>query len=252
MKYYFKEFEVTTKEEWKAAFCASYKSSGDDKHWKEGRSGECLAEDFIGTGGNGEQSIIDLINRILSPKSISLETAQIEYPSVFDNHPRPRIQDLAMWGRADNESIFVGVEAKVDEPFGSKTVAQQRKYVNGLTKTEANKRLDELVNNYLGGDEEAHGKLRYQLLYYLAGSFCEKKANIIFMPVIVYKSRGKYFNEYSDRKGEANEKAYKKFMKALGFTPMKDVEGGEINMAFHKRILAHGLEKDIYSCYIVK
>ena len=64
MKYYFKEFEVTTKEDWKAAFCASYKSSGDDMHWKEGRSGECLAEDFIGTGGNGEQSIIDFINRI--------------------------------------------------------------------------------------------------------------------------------------------------------------------------------------------
>ena len=148
--------------------------------------------------------------------------------------------------------ITSSVEAKVDEPFGSKTVAQQRKYVNGLTKTEADKRLDELVNNYLGGDEEAHGKLRYQLLYYLAGSFCEKKANIIFMPVIVYKSRGKYFNEYSDRKGEANEKAYKKFMTVLGFTPMKDVEGGEIKMAFHKRILAHGLEKDIYSCYIVK
>jgi hypothetical protein len=72
------------------------------------------------------------------------------------------------------------------------------------------------------------------------------------MPVIVYKSRGKYFNEYSDRKGKANEEAYKNFMTVLGFTPMKDVVGGEIMMAFHKRILAHGLEKDIYSCYIVK
>ena len=43
MKYYFKEFEVTTKEEWKAAFCASYKSSGDDKHWKE-----CVIRTMVG------------------------------------------------------------------------------------------------------------------------------------------------------------------------------------------------------------
>lgn len=150
MKYFYKDIEITTKAEWERAFNKSYNNKGKDIHWKIGRSGECLAEDFIGNEPNGEKSIVDIIKSFLGTTNISLETAKLEHASIFDTHPRPRIQDLAIWGKADNKNIFVGVEAKVDEPFGSKTIAGQRKYVNGLTKTEANLRLDELVCNYLG------------------------------------------------------------------------------------------------------
>lgn len=252
MKYYYKELEITSKAEWKKAFCEAYNSNGEDKHWKDGRSGECLAEDFIGENPNGEMSMKEMIHRFLGSKSISLDVAKIEFASVFDSHPRPRMQDLAIWGHADNKAIFIGVEAKVDEYFGSKSISQQRKYVNGLTNTEADKRLDELVKDYLSGNENDHGKLRYQLLYYLAGSFCEMKADIIFMPVIVYETRGKSFNEYSDSKGKTNKSAYELFMTKLGFEPMEQVVGGDIKLAYHKRVSAHGMEKDVYSCYIVK
>lgn len=252
MKYYYKEQEITSKAEWKKAFCEAYNSNGEDKHWKDGRSGECLAEDFIGKTPNGEVSMIEMIHRFLGTNNISLDVAKIEFASFFDNHPRPRMQDLAIWGRVDNKAVFIGVEAKVDESFGSKSIAQQRNYVNGLTSTEADKRLDELVKDYLAGDENSHGKLRYQLLYYLAGSFCEAKADIIFMPVIVYETRGKSFDEYSDSNGRTNKNAYKRFMTELGFVPMEQVVGGQIKMAYYKRVSAHGMEKDIYSCYIVK
>ena len=252
MKYYYKEQEITSKAEWKKAFCEAYNSNGEDKHWKDGRSGECLAEDFIGKTPNGEVSMIEMIHCFLGTNNISLGVAKIEFASVFDNHPRPRMQDLAIWGWVDNKAVFIGVEAKVDESFGSKSIAQQRNYVNGLTSTEADKRLDELVKDYLAGDENSHGKLRYQLLYYLAGSFCEAKADIIFMPVIVYETRGKSFDEYSDSKGRTNKNAYKRFMTELGFVPMEQVVGGQIKMAYYKRVSAHGMEKDIYSCYIVK
>ena len=252
MKYYYKEQEITSKAEWKKAFCEAYNSNGEDKHGKDGRSGECLAEDFIGKTPNGEVSMIEMIHRFLGTNNISLDVAKIEFASVFDNHPRPRMQDPAIWGWVDNKAVFIGVEAKVDESFGSKSIAQQRNYVNGLTSTEADKRLDELVKDYLAGDENSHGKLRYQLLYYLAGSFCEAKADIIFMPVIVYETRGKSFDEYSDSKGRTNKNAYKRFMTELGFVPMEQVVGGQIKMAYYKRVSAHGMEKDIYSCYIVK
>lgn len=252
MKYYYKEQEITTKAEWKKAFCEAYNSNGEDKHWKDGRSGESLAEDFIGETPNGEESMKEMIHRFLGTKDIALDVARIEFASVFDNHPRPRMQDLAIWGSADNKAVFIGVEAKVDESFGSKSIAQQRNYVNSLTNTEADKRLDELVKDYLGGDEDGHGKLRYQLLYYLAGSFCEPKADIIFMPVIVYETRGKSFDDYSDSKGKTNKAAYKRFMTELGFVPMEQVIGGYIKMAYYKRVSAHGMEKDVYSCYIVK
>ena len=252
MNYLYKDKIIATKAEWEKAFNSAYNSKGQDIHWKIGRSGECLAEDFIGNEATGEESIVDMITRFLNTTDIVLETAKIEHPSIFDKHPRPRIQDLAIWGKADNKNIFVGVEAKVDEPFGSRTIAEQRKYVNGLTKTEANERLDELVHNYLNGNELKHGKLRYQLLYYLAGSFCEKNADIIFLPVIVYETRAKSFGEYLERKGSANKKAYKLFMQELGFGEVKNIIGGQILMAYYKKISISGVEKDVYSCYIVK
>ena len=211
-----------------------------------------MAEDFIGEKPNGEVSMDDMIRRFLGSKSVSLDIAKIEHSSKFDEHPRPRVQDLAIWGRADNKKFFIGVEAKVDEAFGSKNIGQQRTYVKSLTNTQADQRLDELVRDYLGGEEKRYDKLRYQLLYYLAGSFCEKDAEIVFMPVIVYESRGKSFNEYTSKKGDKNKEAYELFMKNLGFVPMGHVVGGLIKMAFHKRISVHGIEKDVYSCYIVK
>lgn len=249
MKYYYKEKEIASKEQWKKAFCESYNSKEDDKHWQDGRSGERLAEDFIGKEPGGEATIIEMIRRFLGSNKIKLDKAKIEHASIFDNHPRPRIQDLAIWGLADNIKLFVGVEAKVDEAFGSKSINQQRTYVNSLTKTEADKRLDELVKDFLGGDEKSNGTLRYQLLYYLAGSFCEKDADTVFMPVIVYKTGGK---EYSLKKGETNKKAYKYFMESLGFESMEHVVGGQILMAYYKKVSAHGITKDVYSCYIVK
>ncbi|MGM9767257.1 MAG: DUF6946 family protein [Candidatus Cryptobacteroides sp.] len=252
MKYYYKNQEITSKAEWKIAFCEAYNSNGEDKHWKDGRSGECLAEDFVGENPTGEMSMEEMLLRFLGSDNISLDVAKIEFASAFDEYPRPRKQDLAIWGRVDNKAVFIAIEAKVDEQFGSKSLAQQRNYVEGLKKTKADKRLNELVDNYLDGDKNGHGKLRYQLLYYLAGSFCEKNADIIFMPVIVYKTRAKNFNEYSENKGRLNQSAYKQFMTELNFSQMEQVIGGQIIMAYYKRVSAYGKEKDVYSCYIVK
>lgn len=263
MKFYYKKTEITNKEEWKNAFCNAYNSKGKDVHWKDGRSGECLAEDFIGEKPNGESSMIEMVQRFLKIKenNISLNKAKIEHASKFDEHPRPRMQDLAIWGTSGSKNIFIGVEAKVDEPFGSKSINQQRTYVKNLkknhTKTEAGNRLEELVDDYLQGDENKCGKLRYQLLYYLAGSFCED-ADIIFMPVIVYESRGIMFNQYSQKKADINKNAYKNFMEKLGFVPRKDVINGQIKMAYYKQVSVkhknHSKQtvKDVYSCYIVK
>lgn len=252
MNYLYKDNVISTKLEWEEAFNKAYNSKGKDIHWKIGRSGECLAEDFIGKDATGEESIVDMISSFLGTTNVVLETAKIEHRSIFDNHPRPRIQDLAIWGKADNVNVFVGIEAKVDEAFGSRTIAQQRNYIKGLTTTEADLRLDELVKNYLNGDELNNGKIRYQLLYYLAGSFCEKNADIIFLPVIVYKTRSKSFNLYSQTKGKANKDAYKLFMEKLGFEVVEHIIGGHIKMAYYKKISVNGIEKDIYSCYMVK
>ena len=243
MRYFYKDKEIHSKEEWKLAFCESYSGKEDDKHWKPGRSGERLAEDFMGENPCGENTMVEMVKKLIGAEKVSLDIARIEHASVFDSHPRPRIQDLAIWGHADGKKIFIGVEAKVDESFGSVSLSQQKakveKMKNEGVSTKAGLRLDELIRDFLGNDIENHGNLRYQLLYYLAGSFREQNADIIFMPVIVYIS-----NLYDVKKGNTNHKAYQAFM-----DKMLDKVGDDI---YYKRLTINGITKDVYSCYIVK
>ena len=114
-------------------------------------------------------------------------------------------------------------------------------------------RLDKLVSDFLEGDEIKYGKLRYQLLYYLAGSFRES-AEVIFMPVIVYKTTGV---DYHESKGAANQREYKRFMENLGFKEVREMISGDTVMAYHNFVCApdfNGMlvQKDVFSCYIVK
>ena len=80
--------------------------------------------------------------------------------------------------------------------------------------TETAKRLDELVEDFLEGNEKDNGNLRYQLLYYLAGSLIEavKIKGVVYMPVIVYHT-----SEFDKISGENNKKDYIAFMESLHF-----------------------------------
>ena len=74
MKYYYKEKEITKKEDWKNAFCSAYnKKEKEDKHWREGRSAECLAEDFMGENATGKETMIEMVRLCLNSHNISLE-----------------------------------------------------------------------------------------------------------------------------------------------------------------------------------
>ena len=61
MNYYYKDNEILTKEDWKNAFISAYNGKENDIHWRAGRSGECLADDFKGIKASGEKTMIDMI-----------------------------------------------------------------------------------------------------------------------------------------------------------------------------------------------
>ena len=237
---------------WREGFIAV----DEERHWEEGRSAERLANDFSnGSPSTGELSLRGILKLFLGveDREIVWTKACIEHGSRFDKYRRPRMQDLAIWGEAGGKTFFVGVEAKVDEPFGSKSIGEQEEYIKGLKKrTNAGKRLSELTDDFLNGIDDAVYKVfRYQLLYYLAGSFREN-ADIILMPVFSYHS-----DKYDERKGGENYSAYKYFMEKLGFT---EVNGEVDNMlvAYAKEICAFDrerqtlLKKRVYSCYFLK
>ena len=247
-----KKHVLTSIKEWKKGFVEV-----DKGHWEEGRSAERLANDFTnGNPSSGEVSLRQMLSLFLGTDEIIWKEAYIEHGSVFDKYSRPRMQDLAIWGEVNHKSFFVGVEAKVNESFGSKSVAQQYKYVQGLKSdgihTEADKRLNELRDDFLSNvDEKQFGLIRYQLLYYLAGSFREE-ADVVFMPVFTYIS-----SKYDHKKGDSNYRAYKKFMELLGFEELQ-VNDPKMKIAYKKVISAYNKErntvltKPVYSCYFEK
>ena len=239
-----------TASNWKEGFIAV----DEERHWEEGRSAERLAHDFSdGAPSSGEKSLRDAIRLFLKTDDIIWHKAYIEHGSRFDRYRRPRMQDLAIWGEANGESFFIGVEAKVDEPFGSRNVKEQKEYIKSLKKqSKAGDRLNELTADFLAGiDEEKYGGIRYQLLYYLAGSFRED-ADIIIMPVFAYHS-----DKYDSVKGRNNYNAYEDFMKKLGFTRI-DADVEYMEAAYVKEITTYDrtrkkiLTKTVYSCYFEK
>jgi hypothetical protein len=241
-----KKETVLTASNWKEGFIAV----DERRHWEPGRSAERLANDFSnGNPSSGEKSLRNIIKLFLGSDDILWKEAYIEHGSKFDKYRRPRMQDLAIWGEFSGQSFFVGVEAKVDEPFGSRTIKEQEAYIKSLSrKTNAGRRLTKLKEDFLQGIEKAvYEEFRYQLLYYLAGSFREEP-DIIIMPVIAYNS--KLCNK---QKAEDNYYAYTSFMTNLGFTKIAENDG-EIKIAYSAEITDHkgGKTKRVYSCYIEK
>ena len=216
-------------ESWKTAFIEVDKK----KNWEEGRSACTLAKYF--TTPNIEESYgIKKIKEYCEALGFSnprFESAEIEHPSPFDKYSSPRMQDLVIWGESEKGRILACIEAKVDEEFGNEVLNQAYKNAkqefdkNPNSKRKA--RIEELCKKYLNVNAESiksgdENDIRYQLLYYLAGSICEAKeyGNVVFMPIMVFKT-----NKYNETKGNSNREDYEQFRKALKFEMCNEEKG---------------------------
>lgn len=85
--------------------------------WKENRSAYSVAEFFMNR--NGKIAIQSRVSEALG-RPIKIERAIPEHEVRFDEFGRGRMHDLGMFGNTeDGKSVFIGVEAKVDESFGT-------------------------------------------------------------------------------------------------------------------------------------
>lgn len=208
-------------ESWKTAFIEVDK----ENNWKEGRSACTLAKYFT-TPNIEESNGIKKIKEYFEALGFSnprFESAEIEHPSPFDKYSRPRMQDLVIWGESEKGRILACIEAKVDEKFRNEVLNQAYKNAKQEKIKDPNSnrqnRIEELCDKYLNVSAESinsedENNIRYQLLYYLAGSVCEAKeyGNVVFMPIMVFKT-----DEYNKTEGDRNRKDYERFIKALDF-----------------------------------
>lgn len=196
--------EISTLEEWERHFNSS-------KHWKKGRSAYSLA-DFI-LNRNGAAYLEYRVSSVLSEEVI-FERTTPEYLAKFDSYRSPSHLDLGIFGKVGpGNSLFVGVEAKVDEPFGQ-TVS--KRYRNALQKrragekTNAPERVKKLLSRYFlepaPPDASKFSDVRYQLLTASAGTVAVPKG-VVVLCVLVFKT-----DSYDTTKGEENYRDYMKFL----------------------------------------
>ena len=148
-----------------------------------------------------------------------MEQGTPEYAARFDRYEGPARIDLGISGRTGRgESLFVGLEAKVDEPFGSETVcgmwlkATETRKSNPRSRASA--RVKELLSRYFGDDDEPcesrYAEVGYQLLTATAGAVAVE-ADVSVFYVTVFRTA-----DYDAESGRRNRLDYDNFMRISG------------------------------------
>ena len=201
---------------WRDAFVAIDKNPS---HWKEGRSACSLARYFL--SGRGEPEIVATVNGLLADDSVEcLERGEIECLCPFDAYRNPRRQDMGIWGWTKNgRRFFVGVEAKVDEPFSDDTLgsalAKAGKTKIAKPKSCALDRIHGLCDWFdVSPEDETVRDLRYQLFHFTKGTADVADVDIRIMLLLTFHTP-----EYDSKKGEGNAADWQAFLNRF-FVPV--------------------------------
>ena len=196
-----------------------WKNLHSPEHWEPGRSAYSVA-DFI-VNRKGACKLRDRISSVLGEFVVFLKLIP-EYEVRFDCYGgKHRVHDLGILGRTESgKSLFVGVEAKVDESFGAYVSDEWRKAVEQRSRgqsTSKPERIQELCARFDGGLGIAtDADIRYQLLYGTAGTVCaEKDVSVFYVAVFLTEA-------YDDSIGESNRRDYKRFIEQAGGRPTGD------------------------------
>ena len=210
--------ELATLEQWSKTVRRS--------HWKQGRSAFTLA-DFI-LNRKGAAHLEARISSVLS-QPVRLEQGTPEYAARFDRYEGPARLDLGVTGRTESgQSLFVGLEAKVDEPFGSETVCQRYEKATETLKnsprSKAAARVEELLSWHFADDddpcESRFADVGYQLLTATAGAVAVE-ADVSVFCVTVFRTL-----DYDEDKGRKNQLDYDNFMRISGGGCLTKVDAG--------------------------
>jgi len=222
---------IVTMEDW----AEIYSSGNKAKHWKEGRSAFSIADYVI--NNQGLEKIKNRIEVIIQ-EQINFDKVIPEDEIKFDKFRQGRVHDLGIYGK--DSSIFVGVESKVDEPFGQ-TISDA--YLDAVAKsiggenTKKPQRIYDLLKKQFRKPDRSVFNLRYQLLYAISGTIAAKmKISVLY--IIVFKT-----NLYDDLLGIDNYRDYISFMKAVNAVEQKTSRPDSI---VHKLKLG---KKDLISIY---
>lgn len=199
-----------------AGWARLYDSPRSAHQWKEYRSAYSLAEFILNR--NGANALQSSISEALG-ESVALERAIPEMEVRFDQFGRGRVHDLGISGStASGKSLFVGVEAKVDEPFGALVreayLFAKARQIAGES-TNAPERIEQLLKLHFRVPDPSMFEVRYQLLYATAGTLAVP-AEISVLYIVVFKTP-----LYSETIAAENYRDYVHFMGKVGASVLR-------------------------------
>ena len=200
--------EVETVKDWIDSFRNSSKS-------EDGRSALSLAK--FCDKKDIDDLIVSWLSPIISQSQIKLITAQPEKTSRFDNYNKQRTHDLAIYGKTETgSSMFIGIEAKVAETYSETLSSYYQKAKKKGKNTFIPQRIEQLIHDYFP-KLSTDSKIRYQLLYAIAGTLCEKKDYniLLFLTFITDK--------YKPKAAKRNKRD---FQELLNYVDHKIIEEG--------------------------
>ena len=185
----------------------------DSKNNEDGKSAKTLAQ-FC-----KENDVESIIKGWITPivkEKFSLDTAIPEMSTKFDDYGKGRIHDLGIYGKSvSNKSIFIGVEAKVNETFGGTVQSAYDKveYLKSIGKnSNLKERIDGLKEEYFPG-LDLYDK-RYQLLYAIAGTLSEE-AEVKILLFATFET-----DQYKKKYGQRNDEDLTAFLSMLDANPI--------------------------------
>ena len=220
----------------------TWENSVRKAHWKPGRSAQTLAEYVLASNPAGkklESVFTEIFKTIPALKNdpIHFNYAYPEFEVKFDDYKNGRKHDLGVFGVTERgKNIFVGVEAKVDEPFGNfigAEYAKAVKYKNNAIAAGKNSykpdRIEDLLQYFFYSCEiEKFSDLRYQLLHGLGATKFNTGSiddpDYALFCVIAFRTKTSGKKGFPNEKEKNNYQDYKNLLGALSAAGNKVVK----------------------------
>ena len=136
------------------------------KHWRRGYSAMCAAASWEADSQNLPSEIASLLNGSAEAclRNLELLAAIPEWEVDLPGGDRPSQTDVMAFARNAEGLVLLGVEAKVDEPFGPTMGEKRREASPGQRERMA------FLHSQLGLSSELPDAIRYQLLHRTASA----------------------------------------------------------------------------------
>lgn len=201
-----KNFTITNLNDW---FIVA-PPKGKEKQWKDGYSAKELAK-FV-------TAYKEKFNELI--KSIVTESFGSKISASFCGEPEaetklppkgsrgPRNHDLLLY----NKDLVIGIEAKVNEPFGNRSILEEYEDAQKNNRQHMINRIDWLKRTILPAPQkEEANHLKYQLFTATAGTLLEAYRRKVKKCIVLVLS----FEYDNQKSNDDNNNAFKKFVEIV-------------------------------------